>query len=195
MAIAWKYIPIVLYAALSVTAISPRASLDPMHSKSMTLAQSNETIHPASNTVLKSVTFATRELVRHQDLLLIRYLTHERLPSPLYRHVIEWSLEFFEEGLRTEGDEALLPHRDRYSHIEDNVLLMVDHARHSSSDDLTYGIICEAIEVVKLFMQSRPFHLEAEIWGGLDGSGFPLGYIEVRRGPRDPGRRGNLTTE
>ena len=94
--------------------------------------------------------------------------------------------------LLLEGDDALLP--DRYVYIEGNVLLMADHAHHSPSEGLTWGVLYEALQVVQRFMQIRPFRLEAEILGGLDGRGFPIGEIMVRGGPFEAGWKENVKT-
>ena len=96
------------------------------------------------------------------------------------------------EIIELDDDDA--PFSDRFAHVEGNVLLMADHAHHSSSEDLTWGVLFEALEVVQQFMRSRPFHLEAEILGGLDGRGFPLGEIVVRSWPLEAGRRENVIT-
>ena len=142
-------------------------------------------MHPTLNATVKSIETATRELVGHYALMHIRYATHDRLPSPLYLHVIQTSLRLAADMVEWEGDGALFP--DRYVHIEGNVLLMADHAHHSSSQDLTWGVLGEALDVVQRFMRARPFHLEAEILGGLDGRGFPIGEVVVRRRPLEAG--------
>ena len=188
----FECILILLYAALSGTAVPPRTSLHVTTSDLTVSTQSNDSTHPALNTTLESFETATRKLVRHDDLLHIRYVTHELLPSPLYRQVIQTSLGYAAEMLSLEGDDALLP--DRYVHVEGNVLLMADHAHDSSSEGLTWGVLYEALQVVQRFMQTRPFHLEAEILGDLDGRGFRIGEIMVRGGPFVAGWKENVTT-
>ena len=194
MAIAWKCILILLYAAPSVIASLPRISAHLTTSNLTASAQTNDTIHSTPNTALQIINTATRQLVGHYDLLHIQYATQERLPSPLYHDVIETSLRLAAEMVRSEGDDAPFPHRNRFVHLQGNVLLMAEHAHHSSSEDLTWGVLFEALEVVQRFMRSRPFHLEAEILGGLDGRGFPVGEIVVKRWPLEVGWRENATT-
>ena len=194
MAITLNCILILLCAALAgSTAIPPRTTSPYLTTSNLTTsAQTTDTyVHSASNAAFKSIKTATRELVGHNALMHIRYAAHDRLPTPLYRHVIQTSLRLADEMVEWEGEHAPFP--DRYVHIEGDVLLMADHAHHSSSQDLTWGILREALEMVEQFMRSRPFHLEAEILGGLAGRGFPIGEIVVRRRPLEAGWGENVT--
>lgn len=60
---------------------------------------------------------------------------------------------------------------------ETTVLFAAESDRHSSTVELTYGILEEAWFVLVEFLERRPHPLRVVIVDGMDGRGPPLGEI------------------
>ena len=56
---------------------------------------------------------------------------------------------------------------------------------HSSSVDLTYGILEEAWEVLVDFVEGRPHPMRVRILEGMDGKGIPLGEMMISYNERN----------
>ena len=188
MGAAWKLILVILFTPLLRSVIFSRAFSTPNGANSST--SSLNSTYQTSNMNLSVIKPATRQLVEHDAFMHIRYADHERLQSPFYQYVLSAALLRIIPQIELDGDEA--PLTERFAQIEGSVLLIADHVLHSPTQDLTWGILGEAVCVLQDFMRRRPFLLQAEIFEELDGRGIPIGLISIGPYPVRTTQRGNV---
>lgn len=190
MSAAWKLILIILFTSLLRSAIFSRALFVPLGANTSTSAHIS--IDSTSDLNLSAIKPATRQLVEHDAFMRIRYADHERLPNPFQRFVLLAAIVRIASMIELEGDET--PIAERFVQIEGNVLLIADHVHHSPTQDLTWGVLGEAISILQDFMRRRPFLLLAEIFEGLDGRGIPIGEISIGPYPVHTTQRDDVQT-
>ena len=188
VAVAWKIILLILVTSLQCSAIFSRASSIPNGTNISTYTHSS--IYTAFNLSLGTIKPATRQLIEHDAFMYIRYADHERLPSRFCRYVTMAALLRIVTEIEFEGEEG--PLNERFTQIEGTVLLIADHAPHSPTRDLTWGILGEAISILQDFLRSRPFLMQAQIFEGLDGRGIPIGEISIGPYPVPTVQRGSV---
>ena len=141
---------------------------------------------------LSAIQSATRQLVDHDAFMRIRYADSERLPGRFCRFVLLAAVVRIISKIEVDGDDALVT--ERFIEIEGNVLLIADHVSHSATQDLTWGILGEAIIILQEFIRRRPFLMQADIFEGLDGRGIPIGQISIGPFPIHSTQKGNIET-
>ena len=107
----------------------------------------------------------------------IEYNSRARLPSPLYKQVLDTAYVHILLGKQLYGSDALV---DQPCSIRGgNVVFRADDDEHGPSRTMTYGILEEAMGELREFMRRRPNELQAFISEGLVGGGPPIGDIVI----------------
>lgn len=174
----------ILYCILACRVATSPQTLDTINNNT-TNATLMSNLPQASRNSKLAIKVATRRLILHNDFMRIVYLESVPLPNPLYRRVLSTAYHRIAHMKDIVGEETIvyIPINVR----DLNVMFQAGSDRHSASEDLTWGILEEAIEVLQDFMLQRPYALEAVIIEGLDGRGIPLGQVavEIDDGPDD----------
>ncbi|KAL8728986.1 MAG: hypothetical protein Q9181_005155 [Wetmoreana brouardii] len=143
----------------------------------ITLTQVNQSSISPLDVNLRATRTATIQLVDHEDFMRIVYDDSLRLPNPVYRYLIKSTMIRVAQQIIALGEDAVV--EDQFVNREGNVLLAAQSNEHSPTKELTWGILGEALDALKEFMQRRPFMMAAEIMEGLDGKGPPIGDVTI----------------
>ncbi len=120
---------------------------------------------------------AWRQLVNHRDAIFIRYQDQVASLIIPYQLTLSGALQRIHGLIRTIGEEAIVEFR--FVHVHGYIMLEADVDPHSASRELMWGVLEEAVVVLREFTRYRPHPLQVAIWEGLNGRGLPLGQMTV----------------
>lgn len=141
--------------------------------------------------VRRATKIATRQLPEHWDFMHIVYEVNIVFPAQLYRRTLFTALTRITTRVNADGDDAVL--QAPFIHIYGNIVLHANHESHSASNDLTWGILEEAVTVLLAFTKLKTHPLLVRLYEGLDGRGPPIGEITVSmQGGLDSAHKGSI---
>ena len=170
---------LILYVSLCFAATIPSQT------GSIYLASSNTTVLTGvpelnvsqSPSSLRHQHVAGFPLPEHNAFMRIQYNDSEPLSETLCRQLLTGAVISTLMIVDEHGDETLL--EEDYQAEEGELRLFANRDEHSPTVTLTYGILLEALSMLRFFLTLHSFASVANLFEGLDGRGPPIGEIEV----------------
>ena len=126
---------------------------------------------------LRAEHIVTWPMISHDAFMRIEFDDNEPLLENLCHNLLTLALSAARRSVQEQGDETLLA--QNYLARQGNLYLAVVRDPHSPTVTFTYGILLEAIIMLKSFLSVYRFGTYAMLMEGKDGRGPPIGEIAV----------------